>query len=151
MENYGLDYLNDYANNIMCSSRGLITFQNGLLTTIITMFLICSALKMFIFRHDKNKLKNNIIEFMGVLFAYYIMNSVTLIYTMYYTSEGSMDLSILIATILSAYILIIFVVYVLYIKLSPYFKTYLKPKLISLNNNAVEIFKSAMEELNSKD
>lgn len=147
MEKYGLEYINDYANNILTSGRELVTFQNGLIINILIIFLICSAIKIFIFRDDKNRLKNNIIEFIGILFAYIITNSIVLIYSLYYHSETNIELSMLIAIILSLYVLIMFVVYLLLIKLSPY----LKPKLISLNNNTVKILKSAMEELKSKD
>lgn len=145
MENYTLEYLQNYANEILTEIRGLITFQNGIVITIITMFLLCSIIKIFVFIHDKEKLKNNIFDVIKLAFSYYIANSITLIVSLWY-NDGP-EVSTIISCLLMCYILAISIVYMLFNK----FKPYIIPKLIVFKNYTCNIAKNALEELKFED
>lgn len=138
MENYTLEYATNHASEILTEIRELITLSNSTLLYLLSIFLICSLLKVFIFKNDKKELKKNIFDIFKLIFPIFILNSITVITTIEY--ELNVGISNIISHYMIYYFLIIFALYTIIYKV----KSYLPIK-------STELLTENLEPMNKRD
>lgn len=139
-----LDYINSYTNESLTVARDLITQNNGLLLQLITIFIICSLLKIFIFMKDKKHLKMAIFYASITPFPILLLGCITLLVNTEYNT--GIEVNSIIEHILIHYMLCVFFIFAIFNK----YKDWILLKLSSISNYFRGHFKNIKEALDEE-